>query len=149
MQCIIFVHGKIKPICYRERMSEEFERGLAFLRDTAPVLAGSKETLWKRVGASRATFKRAVRGDSIPNAEAFMSWLETFGAKLLLPGDDPPKYEIPDTPIQREISGIKRQLQEIGSSREIIEAAVLKYLDSLGGNKHTKSSENPNPAANE
>ncbi|MGE4442731.1 MAG: helix-turn-helix transcriptional regulator [Desulfomicrobium sp.] len=64
---------------------EMYQEALAWLK--ARCEAEGQGNIQTRVGAAKATFSKALKGDQDPSATKFMGWIETLGAKLIFPGD--------------------------------------------------------------
>lgn len=74
---------------YAMKMPNIYDKALAFFRKKKEHAGrGEMKALLGKLGASRATFYRAIReGDATARASEFMAWLDILGAQLVLPGE--------------------------------------------------------------
>lgn len=66
-------------------MSSYYDNAVKWLKKIADTKYGSKNKMWREIGAKQATFYKTLSGKCIPQAKEFLEWLEREGVQLIFP----------------------------------------------------------------
>lgn len=83
-ECFVFETIPLVSPAIHKRMPI-YQEALRWLKERCEK--EGQGTIQERVGAAKATFSKALKGAQDPSAAKFLSWLETLGAKIVLPGE--------------------------------------------------------------